>query len=126
LVFSGRPAEERVAIQTAMRLSPRDPVIWIALMMLTISHYFERDYLAAAEAAQRTIRIHPEFPLPYRWLTAALGQLGRTDDSRDALRKAIEMSPRSFEFYVRSRPPWQRPEDHEHMLDGLRKAGWPG
>jgi len=22
------------------------------------------------------------------------------------------------------RVPWMRPEDHAHMLDGLRKAGW--
>jgi adenylate cyclase len=36
------------------------------------------------------------------------------------------MFPRSFEFYVRSCPPWFRAEDYEHMLDGLRKAGWQG
>jgi adenylate cyclase len=29
-------------------------------------------------------------------------------------------------MYVRNRVPWTRPEDHEHMLDGLRKAGWEG
>jgi class 3 adenylate cyclase len=26
-------------------------------------------------------------------------------------------------MYVRGRVPWMRPEDHAHMLDGLRKAG---
>ena len=126
LVFSGRASEGRVAIQTALRLSPRDPFSWVALMLLAISHYLEKDYLAAAEVAQRTIRAHPTFPLPYRWLAAAFGQLGRSDEAYDALHKAIEVSPQSFEFYVRSRPPWHRPEDHELMLDGLRKAGWQG
>jgi hypothetical protein len=29
-----------------------------------------------------------------------------------------------FDMYVRARPPWFRPEDHAHMLEGLRKAGW--
>jgi hypothetical protein len=24
------------------------------------------------------------------------------------------------------RPPWMRPEDHAHMLEGLRKASWEG
>jgi adenylate cyclase len=52
--------------------------------------------------------------------------LGRTEEARAALQKALEVSPRSFEFYTRRRPPWHRPEDHEHMLDGLRKAGWQG
>jgi adenylate cyclase len=126
LLFSGKPTDGRVAIETALRLSPRDPFSWVALMYLTISHYFERDYVIAAEVAQRTIRSHPTFPLPYRWLAAAIGQLGRTDEARVALRQAIEVSPRSFEFYVQSRPPWVRPEDYEHMLDGLRKAGWEG
>ena len=47
-------------------------------------------------------------------------------DANDALRRAMAISPSSFGFYVRSRPPWFRPEDYEHMLDGLRKAGWLG
>ena len=35
-------------------------------------------------------------------------------------------APQSFEFYVRHRPAWHRPENFEHMLEGLRKAGWWG
>ena len=100
LVFSGQPDEACAAIQTAIRLSPRSPVGWIALLTLAIGHYFMRDYSAAAQVAQRAIRAHPDFPLPYRWLAAALGQLGRIDEARDALRKAIKVSPASFEFYA--------------------------
>ena len=56
LVFSGRPKEARVASQTALRLSPHGPTNWIILLDLIISHYFEGDYSAAVEVAQRTIR----------------------------------------------------------------------
>jgi adenylate cyclase len=42
------------------------------------------------------------------------------------LRNAQEVSPVAFDFYVRGRPPWIKPEDHAHMLEGLRKAGWQG
>ncbi len=126
LVFSGKPSEARVASETALRLSPVGPANWIILVALTMSHYFERDYGAAVNVAQRTIRDHPDFASPYRWLAAALGQLGRSDVARDALGRAIEVSPQSFEFYVHGRPPWFHSEDHEHMLDGLRKAGWQG
>jgi hypothetical protein len=38
----------------------------------------------------------------------------------------MAISQASFDFFVRQRPPWFRPEDHDHMLDGLRKAGWQG
>jgi hypothetical protein len=33
---------------------------------------------------------------------------------------------RFVRLYVRQRVPWRRLEDHAHMLDGLRKAGWEG
>jgi adenylate cyclase len=27
-------------------------------------------------------------------------------------------------MYVHNRVPWFRPEDHAHLVEGLRKAGW--
>jgi adenylate cyclase len=93
---------------------------------LTISYYFERDYARSVETGRRALARRPEASGTYRWLAAALGQLGRTEEARAALHKAIELSPRAFELYTRRRPPWHRPEDHEHMLNGLRKAGWQG
>jgi hypothetical protein len=61
-----------------------------------------------------------------KWLSASLGQLGRMNDAYDVLQKLIKMSPASIDFYVRDRPPWFRPEDHDHVVRGLRKAGWEG
>jgi len=72
------------------------------------------------------IAAQPNNPLPYRWLAASLGQLGRADEAQAALHKAVAVAPRTFDFYVHTRPPWMRPEDHAHLLDGLRKAGWQG
>lgn len=91
---------------------------------MAIAHYFARDYEAAVDAARRVIRLYPDFPLIYRWLAAALGQAVHADEARDALNKAIVIGSGSFDMYVRARVPWHRAEDYEHMLDGLRKAGW--
>jgi adenylate cyclase len=96
------------------------------LTQVALAHYFCRDYEGAVRAAERAIRSFPDFPSPYRWLAAALGELGRIADARDALDKAIAISPSSFEFQVGNRPLWFRPEDHAHMLEGLSKAGWSG
>ena len=63
--------------------------------------------------------------LDYRWMAAALGQLGRTEEARAALEKSIAFSHGSS-MSMSSTAPWMRPEDYEHMLDGLRKAGWQG
>jgi hypothetical protein len=36
----------------------------------------------------------------------------------------IALTPRSVDIFVRQRVPWMRVEEYEHMLEGLRKAGW--
>jgi adenylate cyclase len=126
LAYSGRPKEGVAALETCLRLDPRDPSLVNRLNQFALAHYFCRDYEGTIEAAERAIRSFPDFPSPYRWLAAALGELGRTAEAKAALDKATTVSPASFEFQVRDRPPWFRPEDHAHMLDGLRKAGWQG
>jgi len=72
------------------------------------------------------VRSNPNYPPPYRWLAAALGQLGGIKEAKEALEQAIAIAPGSFDMYVRKRVPWMRPEDHAHMIQGLRKAGWKG
>ena len=126
LIFSGRPWEGLVALEKSIRLDPRDPRSRIRLMQMALGLYFSREYTAAVEAAKRGIRSYPDFPNTYRWLAAALGQLGRVEDAKEALAKAVAIEPGSFDMYVRGRVPWMRPEDHAHMLEGLRKAGWQG
>jgi adenylate cyclase len=96
------------------------------LNLSAIGLYFSREYESAVEAAKRAIRSSPDYPLPYRWLAAALGQLGRTAEAKQALATAIAIAPDVFDRFVRQRVPWHRPEDHAHMVEGLRKAGWKG
>jgi adenylate cyclase len=124
LTFSGRPKEGVAALERSIRLDPRQPKSADRLNLLALGLYFLGDYAAAAEVAKRAIRSYPDFANPYRWLAAALGQLGRTDEAREALERAITVVPGAFETVVRNRVPWMRPEDHAHMLEGLRKAGW--
>jgi adenylate cyclase len=124
LIYSGRAKAGLTALQRYLRLDPRDPTLALGLLQAAIGHYFCREYETALEAAERVIRSYPDFPLSYRWLAATLGQLGRTDEASGALEKAIAVAPASFDFYVRARAPWFRSEDHAHMLEGVRKAGW--
>jgi adenylate cyclase len=126
LIFSGRPEEGLTSLETSIRLDPRDPLLALRWNYVALGHYFCREYEATIEAAKRGIRSNPEFPSTYRWLAAALGQLGRTAEAKDVLEKAIAIAPASFDGFVRRRVPWHRPEDYAHMLEGLRKAGWAG
>jgi adenylate cyclase len=126
LLFTGRPVDARQGFVACLRIDPRGPLSGWAMRQIAISYYYDRDYAKSVEASRRTLAQHPNDQLSYRWLAAGLGQLGQRKEAEEAFQKALEPSPQAFEFYTRRRPPWQRPEDHEHMLDGLRKAGWQG
>ncbi len=126
LIFAGRPKEGLAAVQTSIRLDPRDPFSAIRLLHIACGLYFSREYEEAIEAAKQLIRSYPDFPMIYRWPAAALGQLGRTAEAKEALDKAVSLAPAAFDMYVRKRVPWFRPEDHAHLVEGLRKAGWEG
>jgi adenylate cyclase len=118
LLFSGRPREGLALLEASIRLDPRDQH-WLHnhLNRVAIAFYFLREYEAAVGAAQRATRASPDFPEPYRWLAAALGQLDRTAEATEVLEKAIAVSPGAFMCVCRG-VPWN------HMPEGLRKAGW--
>jgi adenylate cyclase len=126
LIFSGQPVDGVGLLQTCIRLDPRRPRMATRLNLVALSLYFCGEYAGAADSARGAIQSHPGFAPPYRWLAAALGQTGPAEEARAALERAIAVAPASFDMYVRDRVPWMRPEDHAHMLEGLRKAGWRG
>jgi adenylate cyclase len=124
LISSGRLKEGIAALEKSNRLDPCRLVI--RLNQIALALYYSGEYEAAIETANRAIRENPKYPNPYRWRAAALGQLGRIEEAKSALEEAIAIAPASFDMYVRERVPWRRPEDHAHMVEGLRKAGWQG
>jgi adenylate cyclase len=126
LVLSGQAAAAQEPLATALRLDPHGSTAPTALHHLGLGHYFARDYVSAEATTRRAIRTFPDFPRPYPVLAAALGQLGRSDEARIALDAAIAASPSYFQAATGSRRAYYRPEDHDHLLDGLRKAGWQG
>jgi adenylate cyclase len=118
-------AEESLAPrETSIRLDPCGPQVMIAWDHLVATLYRVGQYKRLLDVAQHVIRARPDHPPTYRWVAAALGQLGRTAEARAALDKAIAMGPASFDMYVRNRAPWWSEKNYEHMLDRLRKAGW--
>jgi adenylate cyclase len=64
--------------------------------------------------------------MTYPWLVAALGESGRIEEAKEALQESAPIAPGAFDLLVRSRAPWYRPQDLDHLIEGLRKAGWEG
>jgi adenylate cyclase len=125
LIFSGQPQEGLKDLRTSIALEPRGVSLAHRLTQVAAGYYFSRTYEDGVEAAKNVIRSFPNFPPPYRWLAAALGQLGRSGEANAALEQGIRVSPALFDLLSRGHPPWIRPQDQAHLLEGLRKAGLP-
>jgi Flp pilus assembly protein TadD len=95
---------------------------WLIRLQLGTSHYYAGDYQTAADTLGEASRASPNDPEVHFCLAAALGQLNRTEEAQAALRQATNLVPGRLPTIV----PRRRTEDLEHLLDGLRKAGWQG
>jgi adenylate cyclase len=125
LIFAGHTGEGRAAIGVFARLSPasrRDQNASDANIIIAQSYYSDHDYERCVAACQYQLAAFPGFPLTYGLLAAALGQLGRTDEARDALEKSRAMLGDRVNLGIRRR--YHRPEYHAQLLEGYRKAGW--
>ena len=125
LGWGGYQKEGIEYLRRALRASPHDPLTWLCTFWIGIFSYLSREYAASVESMNKVIQVRPGFA--QRWRAAALGQLGRMAEAKEALELSISiMSPEIFEKLACQRPPWTRPEDYDHYIEGLRKAGWKG
>jgi adenylate cyclase len=125
LGWGGYQKEGVEYLRRALRASPHDPLTWLCTFWIGIFSYFSREYAASVDSMNKVIQARPGFA--QRWRAAALGQLGRMAEAKEALELSISiMSSEVFERLACRRPPWTRPEDYDHYIEGLRKAGWTG
>ena len=76
--------------------------------------------------AERTVRLpRSSSYYPHAVLGAELANLGRIDEARAAIEKAIEWKPDLTLSFVETNMPTKQPGGLAPYLDGLRKAGLP-
>jgi adenylate cyclase len=123
----GEPDEGIRAIETAIRLSPSDISLHTLVSLHSALLYLARDYAKAAEVARFVVQCAPQYPIGWRGLANALGQLGRLDEAREALAQFLVLSPGlSTDAAMRASVPIRDEAVFQHFLEGLRKAGWKG
>jgi Flp pilus assembly protein TadD len=122
LLNFARPADARDEFLTCLRINSRDPMNWLIRLQLGTAYYYGHDYELAVDTLVQASRAAPNDPEVHFCLAAALGQLGRTIEAQAALTQATKLMPGRVPTIV----PRRRVEDLEHLLAGLRKAGWQG
>ncbi|MGO4722076.1 MULTISPECIES: tetratricopeptide repeat protein [unclassified Inquilinus] len=123
--LAGDSETARHTLQTALRLSPRDPANHWVHAFLGLAAFAAGDDDGAAEWARQAIHLYPAFPVAHRLLAASLSALGQADKAKAALAGLLAVAPGATIANTRAGVPWKQPEVMERYLDALRRAGLP-
>lgn len=120
MAYTGRWEQGLGAIDKAMALNPKHPGYYHYPYFFY--HYQRREYALALAAAQKIDVLGYAWPHALR--AAALAQLGRLGEARDAAAEIIEIDPDFSADARQTRLRLGLPEDLvEHLMNGLQKAG---
>jgi tetratricopeptide (TPR) repeat protein len=127
-VFLGQAAEAIPDVETAFRLSPRDPFrgVWEGHMCHVYAHLAQWEKVV--EWCKKAVTTNPGYWFPYIDLVAANGWLGREADAKAAIDGLLKQNP---SYTVQSAARFHPTDDptfkaqYQRIVDGLRKAGLP-
>ncbi len=122
--YAGRFDSAIKHAEASLRLSPLDPMRYHAELAAAYGHFFTERYDDAAEAAQRSAHINPQFVPAVILLVASLTLGGQPEAARAAAERVLSLSP---DFSVEDFVTWGRftPDLIEKYAAALREAGLP-
>ncbi len=123
LIYSGRYEEGIVEADEAIRLSPRDPMLWAflnikAMASFGMEHYEETLELARAAQRQPNVGI-----IAYAHEVMALAHLDRIDEAKQAIERFSAIKPDLDLKFVGGMIKQMRPASWELYIDALKKVG---
>ena len=123
LAFAGQSQEAIEHAESAIRLSPFDPMTALCLGTIAVSHFTAGRYADATHYTTEAARIRPGFQGAHRLRCAGLAQTGQIEEARALLATVRRQQPHLSIDWIRSNVPYQTPELMERFLEGMRKAG---
>jgi TolB-like protein/Flp pilus assembly protein TadD len=122
LVFDGQSEEPIRYFQQALRMSPHDPLKAFCYSGTCVAHYYAHRYDEAITWGRKAVRERPGFAAAHRILCATLGQAGRAEEARQAMKKLRKVQPNVSTAWIEQYVPYTA-RAMPHFLDGMRKAG---
>jgi TolB-like protein len=109
--------------EKGIRLSPRDPRLFIWLPALSGAHYQLREYAQVIEPGLRSWNLNRNWPAGLRYAAAALGQLGRSAEGEAAALELQSLGQTLGFVEANLCRLYADQSAVQHVIDGLRKAG---
>jgi adenylate cyclase len=125
--YLDRPDEAIEDFERSMRLSPIDPLNFLARIGIGIAHFWAERYEAAADVVRAAIGERPSAHWAYRIITAAYANLDRMEEARSAFERLMAAEPGTTLSAVAqgSTPSAASPKYKAALIGGLRKLGMP-
>jgi TolB-like protein len=124
-VYQGEPEVAMGRLARAVRLSPLDPLTFVAQTAFAMAHFFAGRHAEALSWAEKVRRDKPDYQLALRIFAAASALAGRQEEAQQAVKRLLQLDPALCISNLKDRYPLRRPEDLARWADGLRKAGLP-
>jgi adenylate cyclase len=127
-IFIGQANDAIAELETALRLSPRDPLrnVWEFRICHAYAHMGEWD--KAIDWCQKSVATDARFWIPYLDLAAAYGWLGRGAEAKAAVASLHKLMP-GYTVQQWANSKWsddpQFLREDAQLIEGLRKAGLP-
>ena len=126
LALGGHPEEAIVAVEQAIRMSPRDPFNFSYLHFAGLAYFAAGRYAEGAAVEERALRERPKFATALRCLAACYAALGQIDKAEAAIAAALQLAPDStVQRDAYGQVVYAEAEDRERYAEALRKAGLP-
>jgi adenylate cyclase len=110
--------------EASLRLSPFDPVRFLAELAAAYGHFFTEHYDDAAEAAQRAAQVNPQFAPAVAILVASRTRGGQSQAAQAAVERLLSLNA-DFNVGDFFRVGRFAPDLNEKYAAALREAGLP-
>jgi len=128
--FLGRPQEAVEYADKAMRLSPRDPILYVFYLEKGFALSLLNHDDQAIDWLRRAVAAAPQWPLPQALLAAALSLTGQDNEARGVLKRYLSLGGTAAKTIGQWKG--QLPSNNPlflayaaRLVEGLRNAGLP-
>jgi len=127
-IFIGREEETEAHVQEALRLSPRDPWVYVWLMTAGFAKSLLGRHEEAISWLRRSIESNRNYPLCRFLLGSCLANVGRIEEAQSEVRAGLALDPK-FTIANFLATAWSDNPAYlakrEPIIEGMRKAGAP-
>lgn len=110
-------------LRRALALLPRNPHAFFTEAGLATVEMLRGRHEAAIGIGRSVLQLQPRFTAALRAQIAALGHLGRAEEARPLVRALLDLDPGFTVQRFRRAAPYQRRQDIDHFIRGLRAGG---